>query len=269
VPNHYYLDALVRYRNLRFSKAINFHGDIGHWDVSTVITLERTFKNATRFTGQGKGGGLKLWSDRVRQVRNFFETFANTPAFDADISRWRVDSAHTMERMLYNATAIGRTHPMKATTTERHDDASGIGFKLLCWNLPSSTVKVENMMCGSNVRFDPCCVTPTQLQASCCNRFCYNTSTVCSDPARDQSQKSHYEAASWTMAHEDYEEYRRDNDNGDDKYSNDDMNTFDFGIQKQGIDVRAKQKLGAAAIVFIIVLVIAILMCFVGLVYYL
>jgi Mycoplasma protein of unknown function, DUF285 len=133
---------------------------------------------------------------------NFCRMFEHTPSFDADISQWKPNQANNMERMFYNALSFGKT--LAETISESSLTAPG-QFKLVCWDLPSAQVKVQNMFCGSAVRFDPCCATVTQMETSCCNRFCYNTSTVCAHPEHNLNLGNYYGASSGNMIHDEDE----------------------------------------------------------------
>lgn len=137
-------------------------------------------------------------------VKPLCRMFEHAPAFDADISQWKPNQANSMERMFYNAPSFGKTQLLTETISESSLTTPG-QFKLLCWDLPSAQVKVQNMFCGSTVRFDPCCATITQMETSCCNRFCYNTSTVCAHPEHNLNLGNQYGASSGSMIHDDDE----------------------------------------------------------------
>jgi surface protein len=109
--------------------------------------------------------------------------FEDNPSFQADVSSWNPAKATNMERMFYNATAFGKTRPLKETV-------SNSPFSLLCWKLPSAQVNTQDALCGSNARFDPCCATTVQFETSCCNRFCYNMTTTCEHPYQGYGTKT-------------------------------------------------------------------------------
>ncbi|CAB9505203.1 Mycoplasma protein of unknown function, DUF285 [Seminavis robusta] len=240
-----------------FADAHAFDGDLSAWNTSKVITMARMFQNARQFTGSKKSSSIQGWN--VETVRNFYGMFENTPVFDADISSWKPVGAKNMEHMFFNASGFGtKPNSLPATITESTTQGD---FKLLCWQLSNGQVKTSNMFCGSSVRFDPCCATPTQLEISCCNRFCYNTSTTCAHPNHDHNQAHQYVASSGNLAHEEIPT----------GHPHHDLVLAAEGHAKDNfVDTPAEDSfIGWEGIVMIVVLLLVMMLCFLALVYFL
>jgi Mycoplasma protein of unknown function, DUF285 len=186
----------------------------------------------------------------------FRRMFEQTPAFDADISQWKPYAANNMDRMFYNATLFGTTQLLAETISESSLPTTTLGqqqqFKLLCWDLPNAQVKVQNMFCGSTVRFDPCCATVTQMETSCCNRFCYNTSTSCAHPEHNLNLGNTYGASSGSMIHDDDDK---------DKY-NHVINNPEFHAKENFVQAQRKASLGMEEMFLIVGLIVLVMLGF-------
>lgn len=196
----------------------------------------------------------------------FTRMFENNPSFSADIQKWNVSAARSMERMFYNSTAFGKAKVLEQTITEQSPETANSEFKLLCWDLPNAQVKVQNMLCGSAVRFDPCCASQTQAETSCCNRFCYNISTTCAHPEHDKGKADHYSASSGTMDRNpalDNTIYFGDGSNNKQDYEG-----HMRGNHINQHDTRALTKPGTGAIVGVVLLLLVVVLCLCCLVYY-
>lgn len=79
----------------------SFNGDIGSWDVSSVITMSRMFYNATSFNQD-----INSWI--TSNVTSMEQMFYDATSFDQDIGSWDVSSVTTMRQMFYNATSFNQ-----------------------------------------------------------------------------------------------------------------------------------------------------------------
>ena len=70
------------------------------WDVSSVTSFEKTFKNANAF----KGTNLYNWD--VSSATNMHGMFEHAESFVARISGWNVGKVKTMATMFQNAFAL-------------------------------------------------------------------------------------------------------------------------------------------------------------------
>ena len=183
--------------------------------------------------------------------------FENNPSFQSDISPWNPAAAQNMERMFYNATAFGKEHPLKQTVSEYHSNGNA-QFKLFCLHLPNAQVKTLDAFCGSNVRFDPCCATTRQFETSCCNRFCYNTTTTCQYPDHDlgAANEHHFSISTPNLIHD------------DDSYGKKEEGTTEMILEHSNMRGKYQQgetektTLGWEGIVMIAFLLLLVLCCF-------
>jgi hypothetical protein len=83
----------------------SFDGMLGDWDVSSVTSFEKTFKNANTF----KGTNLYNWD--VSSATNMHGMFEHAESFVARISGWNVGKVKTMATMFQNALSFNQ--PLK------------------------------------------------------------------------------------------------------------------------------------------------------------
>ncbi len=80
---------------------VNPGGNMNHWDVSNVVSLDNTFRSAKAFNSDITG-----WD--VSNVEVMDGTFWDARAFDQDISVWDVSNVIDMDEMFLNAIAFNQ-----------------------------------------------------------------------------------------------------------------------------------------------------------------
>ncbi|MGH1387802.1 BspA family leucine-rich repeat surface protein [Kordia sp.] len=82
-----------------FAEAVNFNGDLSHWDVSNIQEMNSMFRGATNFTGDISG-----WN--TSNVANMGNMFQDATAFNGDISSWDTGNVINMSRMFLRASTF-------------------------------------------------------------------------------------------------------------------------------------------------------------------
>ena len=120
-----------------FQKTDAFNGDISHWNVSSVTTMNRMFTSAVAFNQS-----LNDWN--VSSVTNMDSMFANVNIFNGDISHWNVSRVTSMRGMFTGASSFtGDLSSWDVSSVENmsymFDDASSFNQPLNSWNVSSVT----------------------------------------------------------------------------------------------------------------------------------
>ena len=87
-------------------KASAFNQEIGNWFANGIHTNNTDLNQILRGTAFNKN--LSHWNDRVSGVTDMSYMFADTPAFNQDISGWDVSNVTDMSGMFYRATAFNQ-----------------------------------------------------------------------------------------------------------------------------------------------------------------
>lgn len=120
-----------------FADAVNFTGDVSHWDVSNVTDMTGAFYYAENFNGD-----LSLWN--VSNVSNMSDMFNGASSFNGDISTWDVAKVSTLARMFSDASTFNQNisswDVSNVTDFEAmFESAEAFNQNLSSWNVSNAT----------------------------------------------------------------------------------------------------------------------------------
>ena len=111
-----------------------FSGDISHWDVSSVTTMESMFQ------GVNFSGDLSSWD--VSSVTTMEKMFRESATFNQDISNWEVGSVTLFNGMFQEATSFNQ--PLGSWDVSMADDLTSMFFDAAAFNQDLSGWCVPN-----------------------------------------------------------------------------------------------------------------------------
>ena len=119
-----------------FSGAVNFNGDVKHWDVSHVTEFDEMFRGATSFNGN-----MTLW--QTGSATSFSNMFNGAAEFTGSIGDWNTVNCKNFEGMLRNAVAYNED--LRAWDTRSATTFSGMFESAAKFNGNLSGWNVENV----------------------------------------------------------------------------------------------------------------------------